>query len=198
MVWVFFKNQGRKGLTATSSPTKTVVWYIILGACHELVHLLTSFCFNLHHGVVNVDESYLTFIVRIMVGRAIELPALADADVDASAVVRHSGWIFSVVIALLFMNIRILAKEATNAAIVTAIEAVATDLLQFGSVGVTTLLCGNFGLILINPMWFSEPDYGKSSLQILQKLVEITMMRGAQTGGVVVVRVDIAQLYCRQ
>lgn len=185
MVWVFFKNQGRKGLTATSSPTKTVVWYIILGACHELVHLLTSFCFNLHHGVVNADESYLTFIVRVMVGRAIELPALADADVDASAVVRHSGWIFSVVIALLFMNIRILAKEATNAAIVTAIEAVATDLLQFGSVGVTTLLCGNFGLILINPMWFSEPDYGKSSLQILQKLVEITMMRGAQTGGVV-------------
>jgi hypothetical protein len=41
--------------------------------------------------------------------------------------------------------------------------------------------CGNFGMVLINSAW-TEGSHAKD---ILQKMIEVTMMRGAQSGGVV-------------
>ena len=84
-------------------------------------------------------------------------------------------------------------SAATIAAVVTALEAVSTDLLGLGvpsSLGAVasssssssvTLLCGNFGVILINAAWAGK----KEALDILEKMIEVTMMRGAQSGGVV-------------
>jgi hypothetical protein len=37
--------------------------------------------------------------------------------------------------------------------------------------------CGNFGIILINSSWINI-DGGKKALDILEKMVEVTMMRG--------------------
>ena len=44
----------------------------------------------------------------------------------------------------------------------------------------TTVLhffCGNFGILLINSSWINI-DGGKKALDMLEKMVEVTMMRG--------------------
>jgi hypothetical protein len=43
----------------------------------------------------------------------------------------------------------------------------------------TTILffCGNFGIILINSSWINV-DGGKRALDMLEKMIEVTMMRG--------------------
>ena len=185
MVSIAFQDKGKKGPTRCS-PWRILFWYFFFGACHELSHLLTAVCFDLHHGAMFPNESYVMLILRVSFGRAINLPALADADDDDGvAFVRHADWISSVLIALLMTHVGINEKSFKSAAVVTALEALATDLFGMGPVGNTTLLCGNFGLIFVNPSWVSDPENGKTALKILRKLVEATMMRGAQTGGVV-------------
>ena len=37
--------------------------------------------------------------------------------------------------------------------------------------------CGNFGILLINSSWVNI-DGGKAALDMLEKMVEVTMMRG--------------------
>ena len=49
--------------------------------------------------------------------------------------------------------------------------------------------CGNFGILLINPSWVNI-DGGKTALDMLEKMVEVTMMRGKFEYGVI-----FAQLY---
>ena len=39
------------------------------------------------------------------------------------------------------------------------------------------LFCGNFGILLINSSWINV-DGGKAALDMLEKMVEVTMMRG--------------------
>ena len=80
------------------------------------------------------------------------------------------------------------------AAYVTAIEATSTDLFGFiphhdvtisddddeGSKEMYDRLvffCGNFGIILINSSWINI-DGGKNALNMLEKMVNVTMMRG--------------------
>lgn len=78
------------------------------------------------------------------------------------------------------------------AAYITALEAVTTDLLGFVPVvahlfdqdiiaenGCQKLMffCGNFGIILLSPSWINV-DGGKKSLEMLEKMVNVTMMRG--------------------
>ena len=89
-----------------------------------------------------------------------------------------------------------LSSPMVYAAFVTAMEAVVTDLFRWiphhynsGSSGgdddyygenkATTLLayCGNFGIILLNPAWLNI-DGGRTALDVLEKMVEVTMMRG--------------------
>lgn len=86
------------------------------------------------------------------------------------------------------------------AAYATAIDATLTDLLgwvpvthrllfnNLSSVVSTTPMaiyyCGNFGILLLNSQWIKH-DGGKSALDMLEQMIYITMMRGAQSGGVV-------------
>lgn len=90
------------------------------------------------------------------------------------------------------------------AAWVTALEALWTDLLQWptvptilGDVGgpgmdntgqhqqqERFLHCGNFGMILLHHVWWTN-EYGSVALDVLEKMIQVTMMRGAQSGGVV-------------
>ena len=92
------------------------------------------------------------------------------------------------------------------AACVTAAEALWTDLLQWpilpiqssflawpaggGAVLIPHVFaCGNFGMLLLHPAWWrnqhSDARDGPAALSILETLIQVTMMRGAQSGGVV-------------
>lgn len=79
------------------------------------------------------------------------------------------------------------SRHVIFAAYLTALDAIATDLFgmtnDYASRSNTILFCGNFGLILINSQWIND-DGGKTALNVLEKMIKITMMRGAQTGGV--------------
>jgi hypothetical protein len=68
-------------------------------------------------------------------------------------------------------------------------EAIVTDLLGFipihphnhqdpsSSSHFIMCFCGNFGVLLLNPSWLSI-DGGRTALDILEKMVNATMMRG--------------------
>jgi len=94
------------------------------------------------------------------------------------------------------------------AAYITAMEAITTDLFGFVPVHPYNILrdlnspssssssssqlicfCGNFGVLLLNPSWLSI-DGGRTALDVLEKMVNVTMMRGAQSGGVVTFEPD--------
>eukprot|EP00581_Thalassiosira_minuscula_P013408 CAMPEP_0183716566 /NCGR_PEP_ID=MMETSP0737-20130205/10436_1 /TAXON_ID=385413 /ORGANISM="Thalassiosira miniscula, Strain CCMP1093" /LENGTH=1583 /DNA_ID=CAMNT_0025945857 /DNA_START=119 /DNA_END=4870 /DNA_ORIENTATION=+ len=83
------------------------------------------------------------------------------------------------------------------AAYITALEAIVTDLLGFTPrfnpyIQDTTRIlcfCGNFGVLLLNPSWLNI-DGGRTALGVLEKMVNVTMMRGAQSGGVVTFEPD--------
>lgn len=85
-------------------------------------------------------------------------------------------------------------KWCQLAAYMTAVDALWTDLLQIkpffplfdhnDNASKVTFFCGNFGIILLHSAWLDE-NGGKSALDILRKMIEVTMMRGAQSGGIV-------------
>ena len=69
-------------------------------------------------------------------------------------------------------------------AYITAIEAIVTDLLGFTPIhpylqesSRLICFCGNFGVLLLNPSWLSI-DGGRTALDVLEKMVNVTMMRG--------------------
>lgn len=170
---------------------QSLLWYFVFGAIHELSHVVTAYMLGVHRGVMTPDESVLLFLLRITMGRAVHLPMVASDknSHSISFIIYHSGWLFSLFLATLTTSTTLTKKNKhiTTAAAITALEAIATDLLGLGgAVGRGTFLCGNFGLIMINPAWSTNSgDSGTTALKILKKLVEVTMMRGAQTGGVV-------------
>jgi hypothetical protein len=122
-------------------------------------------------------------------------PSLEVGRCDARAV-RHCGLFASVLIAALVMAVRSPHRKRLEggrwgggmqlAAAVTALEALASDLLRFtpgagaavaaGGGGGVCLFCGNFGIVLINFAWAAGGSRG--ALDILEKMVEVTMMRG--------------------
>lgn len=84
------------------------------------------------------------------------------------------------------------------AAYITAMEAISTDLLGFTPAYSHLLgdadgfyptshhhhhhrhficFCGNFGILLLNPSWLAI-DGGRTALDILEKMINVTMMRG--------------------
>lgn len=86
----------------------------------------------------------------------------------------------------------VMSSSMLLAALVTATEAIATDFLGFDQVLPLnmktigqTFYCGNFGVILLNRCWFESKKTQSDALDTLQQMVEVTMMRGAQSGGVV-------------
>ena len=71
---------------------------------------------------------------------------------------------------------------AAYIASIVAVESITTDLFGWTPVfvfpaGCFVAWCGNFGLVLLNPMWINV-DGGRTALEVLEKMVEVTMMRG--------------------
>jgi hypothetical protein len=146
-----------------------------------------------------MHDGLLPFLIRTAIGRQCAIFNLDEVELhgDALWMVRHAGWIASV---LLVMLIPPRFRDARWAASLTAIEAITTDLVQWKALlpsGPTTfmssfggtaslLYCGNFGIILLHHLWLT--DQGQSALDVLERMVKVTMMRGAQSGGVITFR----------
>jgi len=90
-----------------------------------------------------------------------------------------------------------LNSPLVRAAVITALEATSTDLLGLEkyilplfpllnydnkSEIVLRFFCGNFGLILLNPAYTTTESGRKTALDILEKMISVTMVRGAQSG----------------
>mmetsp|Transcript_2825 Transcript_2825/g.6181 ORF Transcript_2825/g.6181 Transcript_2825/m.6181 type:complete len:1521 (-) Transcript_2825:409-4971(-) len=201
-------------------------WYVLLGAFHELSHMAAASWF----GLLDFDDYSgtlgLRWLISIIFERRWQMPidySKRSATIEWKlGLVRHSGWIFSLIYALLaYMYVfnynkkrSIASSPLQNAAVwaaaITAVEAMSTDLLGLemlalpffpvsksesatGCIGnangacvkMDTFFCGNFGIILLNPAYSATESGRRTALDILEKMISVTMVRGAQSGGVV-------------
>jgi len=167
-----------------------LTWYLLFGALHEVSHVLAAAAIGIGNEVSVKD------ILLAVLGRGVIILGLSNADPVLVMIIRHSGWISSILLGLVVHLIHSRTHSAANkwinsarsAAWITAAEAISTDLLGFGLYGTlssSTFLCGNFGIILINPLWTESSQSSKQVLDLLAKMINVTMMRGAQTGGVI-------------
>ena len=126
-----------------------------------------------------------------------DVPGIAGTT--SSHVVRHAGWIFSFVIALAVSYLYCTLTWCQDSALVssglsmlswwpvpvaswwTALDAIASDLLQHGesTASADRFWCGNFGLLLL------DMKAGRKARALLETAIRVTMMRGAQSAGLV-------------
>jgi hypothetical protein len=150
------------------------LWYVSFGVLHEAFHYGAARLLDPH---VSVEPRI--FVLQAIFGRFVHLPGLEGRH---ESVVRNAGWILSVLsAALVFASST--TKACRTAAIITAFEALCSDLFGLGVVNATGSLffCGNFGIILLNPAW-NDVDHGKTALELLERMIQVTMMRGAPDG----------------
>ncbi len=224
------------------------LWYFLFGLLHELSHVfITSYLIASSSTTAEVGLSLKCWLCEhirwedIILNRRFDLD-LAQFHADNAKqnifIIRHFGWIVSVIIAFMLhfvsyrmssSSTRVMIREGNKnkkdeeeeegnqsfrwckwAAYATAIDAIWTDLLQmepplsltFSSsssfitsttfhagdlpnhLSTVSFFCGNFGVILLHSAWLYE-DGGQTTLDILRKMIEVTMMRGAQSGGIV-------------
>jgi hypothetical protein len=169
--------------------------YLTFGALHEFAHFLTAAWLIPPASSlpsVNLNDNIPILILRILLGRCITIPFASSANDDSMtiSVITHSGWIFSVTIAILchlLYKFSILKSPIFPlAAYITAMEGMATDLFGFvphqqhsdswlsngNSHNYLTFFCGNFGILLLNPSWLSI-DGGRTALDVLEKMVSV-------------------------
>ena len=178
-----------------------VAAYIIFGALHELAHLIVASWFLPSSNGANQGTDTLAIAaMQAVIGRY-SLVQLGEDQAEYKQVILHVGWIFSLVLAIVCHMIHIFVRENQQskrpimnsiflspivpvAAYITAFEAVVTDLLGFVPIhpyiqdsSRMICFCGNFGVLLLNPSWLSI-DGGRTALDVLEKMVNVTMMRG--------------------
>lgn len=177
-----------------------IYWY--LGVIHELAHVMAAACYSHLQLSVSWWDIFLDRTAKIVFPEDLLPSPFYDSAI------RHFGWIFSFVLAISLVVARHnstssrppLSKSTLSAllydddviflACLVALEALATDLFLFptSSTQRTTSFsyyCGNFGILLINDIWFQDPQHRTKVLDVLQHMCQVTMVRGAQSGGVV-------------
>lgn len=200
--------KAKKSTTRSRYYDQLIIYYLLFGALHEVAHLSSAAILLWSGGYIASLASFWDGLVdspggksagsvlfQALVARSSTIPLIDDAC-HVGTLVRHAGWIFSTVLALALSRLASQQKNqvCTIAATLTALEAISTDLFGINQIPIifgasvtssyTTFLCGNFGLILINSIW-TTADNGQHALDLLQRMANITMMRGAQSGGVV-------------
>lgn len=167
--------------------------------------------------VGNGISAWLRLAYEVALGRQLSLPNFPE---DLERPVRHAGWICSCLLLLSLVvlrcttwrrigfekndiNIRssntlqccfsaeIMSSDMLMAALITAFEAITSDLIGFSpsrnpSSMRHVFYCGNFGIILLSHLWLKNKENEAAALDTMQQMIEVTMMRGAQSGGVVV------------
>ena len=209
------------------STLATLLWYLLFGLLHELSHLVAAVwvgLFTVDHTNVSTDifQRFFTIIFQRRWEISISTSSSSMAVVEEQIhFVHHVGWIFSLIIAagayvIHSHNNNNISKNKTNpdsntshpltnplvwAAVITALEAISTDLFGLEkyvlplfpllnydkcahdeSEMVLRFFCGNFGLILLNPAYTTTESGRKTALDILEKMISVTMVRGAQSG----------------
>ena len=182
-------------MTSLARTASAVLAWFACGAAHELAHLIAA-CFLGCGTVVFSREN----IWHALVSRRVQVTV--DAQHWRACAIRASGWVTSVAVALACWRVPGETCQAVRVvATMTAAEALWTDLLgmeqkatmkRSAAVTAASLLpphtwfyCGNFGMIILSKLWLTGSDGGELAKTILQKMVQVTMMRGAQSGGVV-------------
>ena len=158
---------------AAAAASSSVGWYVAFGAAHEASHVAAAAIV----GRIDGAGGYLN-VARALFGRHVRLPSLAAPDCPRWHVdfVQHFAWVCSVALAVAaFALTRTKNKNDSKnrseaaaamvlAAIVTALEAIASDLLRWGPSGsagsssfydfgggdkamaqTSLFFCGNFG-----------------------------------------------------
>jgi hypothetical protein len=144
----------------------------------------------------------ISFLYELLLGRSCPIQ-LDDHDDDQDTTVfwiRHSGWIGSSIVLMIAVLLQYHYGHDKNknnnddhyrfflmASFVTLLEALSTDLFLWKPLlpiynPRAIFFCGNFGILILNPVWLQHKD---SFLDVLQEMVSVTMMRGAQSAGVV-------------
>lgn len=177
----------------------TLLWYILLGALHEISHLVAAAWFGLLDFSTLYDEQrHLWSLCNSLLGIVIERrwQTTFDESIEHGrqiSMIRHIGWVCSVCIAVVayYLNARKRANTARGspldnpavwAAVITALEALSTDLLRLEQYVLplfpaaiepskAAFFCGNFGLILLNPAYTSTSNGQKTALDILEKMI---------------------------
>jgi hypothetical protein len=158
--------------------TSLLLWYFLLGALHELSHVLATALL----AEQSIEWSSWPVIARLFLARQTPWPNQESASNNMiMMMIRHTGWLTSLLLAYLLRNSR--SSSIRLAAFLTACEALCTDLLGLPVIPflptTKAFYCGNFGIILLHQAWLR----GDAALDVLEKLVQVTMMRGAQSGG---------------
>ena len=175
-------------------------YYLLFGLLHELSHVViaailqhASSSTSLWYQAASVRD-IINFLVRASFGRycLIDIGNFDSSSALRISIICHFGWIFSLCLAV-WVHYKH-RRDGTDpifkqpmfvvAAYATALEGISTDLLgmipaisQSTSATTISFFCGNFGIILINSAWINT-DGGKKALDMLEKMVEVTMMRG--------------------
>ena len=171
-------------------------YYLLFGALHELAHVVTYECLG-GGGIlerIGKVSDIISIGVGIVFGRCYSVDTTAASEISIQ-ITRHSGWLFSLCLAIALQLVQRNEKKSSDnrtvspatIAHVVCLEALVTDLLGWIPQRHGAFFCGNFGLILLNNAWVSC-DGGKTALDVMQAMIHNTMIRGAQCGGVVTYR----------
>ena len=105
------------------------------------------------------------------------VPGILHASWQQQAFVRHAGWVFSVVLAAVITLAGGFACVSESMLWLVAVEAVASDVVVWRPG--EAFFCGNFGLMLLDHL--ASPKVK----EILSTMLRVTMMRGAQSAGLI-------------
>jgi len=147
--------------------------YHVLAAFHEAMHILAACSVGMYRAALttsNLRSALLSRHVRIQ-----------DISGWRAEAVRHAGWLGSTLAALVMTYYGMNACLQT-AAWLTALDGISSDLIESATSDgnfVDIFRCGNFGVLVL------DKERRKNAIELLKTMVRVTMMRGAQSGGVV-------------
>jgi hypothetical protein len=195
--------------------SRAVAWYALFGVMHELFHFIVATAISQDMALLKQAlENWKPILFDMVLHRQVSIPsqlcAPAGSECLSLTLIRASGWIFSLCLAV-FVHTKAHTRNATLAtqissgdawfvvaAYLTALDAIATDLFGIPKIcilaginpqdysfseeinSLVILHCGNFGVILLHGAWFENG--GRYAFDILEKMIQVTMMRGAQSG----------------
>lgn len=157
----------------TTSVCWTLVWWWMAGVLHELAHLTCAMALCPYASWCCWEN-----VVGVLQRNAVHVK---DAKEKEEKYIRHVGWVVSLVLAVIVLCLSNNTPHVRLAFCMTAVEAFSTDAWGWKQCrGV--FRCGNFGLVVLS-------DKNKQvALDIIRAMVSVTMIRGAQAGGVLTYR----------